>query len=284
MTDAGVEIDIQHLQTWIGHEEISQGLVGGDLVARFSATLDHPAPDLRQGEVAPQLIHFCLGQAPVRTSGLSEDGHPQRGGFLPPVPLPRRMWAAGDLRFHRDLRIGDTVRRVSRVADVSLKLGKSGALCFVQVEHALDVDGERAIEEKQTIVYRGMSDAASSKQPASADLGQHRREMKASPALLFRYSAVTFNSHRIHYDRRHATETEGYPGLVVHGPLQATLLLHFATELGGRRPATFSFRSLSPLFERDRMALHASEDKDGLKLWTAAENGPIAMDARVEWQ
>jgi 3-methylfumaryl-CoA hydratase len=276
-------LDIDRLRSWIGREEESRGFITSELVAKFNATFDRPSAEVQENDVAPQLIHFCLGQPAARMSDLGLDGHPQRGGFLPPVPLPRRMWAGGSFHFHRHLRVGDSVRRVSRVAGVSLKEGTSGPLCFVNVEHVLDVDGELAVEENQTIVYRGMG-AEAKRQPIPAAEGQRRRRVDASSVLLFRYSALTFNGHRIHYDNRHATEVEGYPGLVVHGPLQATFLLDFAAELRGRRPTAFKFRSLSPLFDGGPCILHAREDGERLNLWTAAENGPVAMEARAEWQ
>jgi 3-methylfumaryl-CoA hydratase len=277
------ELDVDHLRSWIGREEVANDIVTADLVRKFHATLDLPGRTPEVGDAAPRLIHFCLAQPAAPTAALGEDGHPRRGGFLPPVPLPRRMWAGGGLSFDRELRVGDAVRRVSRIADVVPKSGRTGLLCFVTVKHAVEVDGEAVLDERQDIVYRGLDSSESSKAPPPAEPGRHQRRLTASAPLLFRYSALTFNGHRIHYDRRYVTEVEHYPGLIVHGPLQATLLLNYSTELHGSPPAKFAFRSASPLFDDDAFVLHADEDGSKLKLWTARENGPVAMTAEAEW-
>jgi 3-methylfumaryl-CoA hydratase len=270
-------LDDAHLRGWIGRMEAADDVVTSDLVRKFRATLDLPTPGGEAAAIAPPLIHFCLAQPAAPTAALGPDGHPARGGFLPPVPLPRRMWAGGEIRFHGDLRVGDAVRRVSRIADVALKQGRTGALCFVTVEHRILVDGRTAVEERQDLVYRGLTGGVPEAPPAPH--GEHVRPLVASQPLLFRYSALTFNGHRIHYDRRHAIEAEGYPGLVVHGPLQATLLAHFAAEILGRPLGRFVFRSTGTLFDDDRAALHAAAETDRLRLWTAREGGPIAMSA-----
>ena len=280
---AAAELKIDRLRAWIGREDMATDLVSAELVRRFRATFDQPPDDLQPGRVAPRLLHFCLGQPAAPTGRLSEDGHPQRGGFLPPVPLPRRMWAGGSLVFHDDLRIGDTMRRVSRIVDLALKNGRSGALCFVTVKHEIDVGGRPILSETQEIVYRGPDGGEAKKAPSPAAEGRHRCRVDPSSPFLFRYSALTFNGHRIHYDHPYATEVEGYPGLVVHGPLQATLLLNFATGIRGTAPVRFSFRSLSPLFDNEALHLHAEEDSGRLKLWTARAGGPPAMTADAAW-
>lgn len=276
-------IDISHLRTWIGSEHVASDLVSPELVHRLRATLDQTTADLRPGNPAPRLIHFCLGPPAAPMSELGPDGHPARGGFLPPVPLPRRMWAGGAFTFHREISVGDMVRRTSRVSDVVVKEGRTGPLCFVTVAHRIEVDGTAAIEERQDIVYREADTGAPGKAPPPAERGMHRREVGVSSTLLFRYSALTFNGHRIHYDRRYATDVENYPGLVVHGPIQATWLQNFATEIRGSAPAFFSFRSLTALFDDDRVFLHAADDGERLKLWTARDGGPVAMMAEASW-
>lgn len=276
-------LNIDYLRSWIGREEVAEDVVTADLVRKFKATLDLPGGPPQIGGVAPRLIHFCLAQPAAPTAALGPDGHPRRGGFLPPVPLPRRMWAGGNVTFRDDLRVRDAVRRVSRIADVVAKEGRTGLLCFVTVEHTIAAEGKPLLQERQDIVYRGLDSGGAKAAPAPAESGRHQRRVDASPPLLFRYSALTFNGHRIHYDRRYVTEVEGYPGLIVHGPLQATLLLHFAAEIHGAPPTRFDFRSLSPLFDDDGMMLHAEENGDGLKLWTARENGPVAMAAEAGW-
>jgi 3-methylfumaryl-CoA hydratase len=281
MTDAN-NFDVDHLRSWIGREDQAGDVMTADLVRRFRATFDLPGEIPQNGDIAPRLIHFCLAQPAAPTSTLGDDGHPQRGGFLPPVPLPRRMWAGGSLSFHRDLRVGDLVRRVSRIADVVLKEGRTGPLCFVTVEHVIEADGQLVLNETQNIVYRGLDDGAPAKAAEPAKAGMSQRRIVATDPLLFRYSALTFNGHRIHYDRRYVTEVERYPGLVVHGPMQATLLLNYATELRGSAPSNFAFRSLSPLFDGE-FFLRADDTSGPLKLWTARENGPVAMAAEAIW-
>lgn len=277
-------LDIERLRGWIGREETVSQIVGEDLARKYHATFDLAGEAPKAGEIVPRLIHFCLTQPAAPTARLGEDGHPQRGEFLPPVPLPRRMWAGGSVLFHGDLRVGDRTRRRSRIEDVMLKQGRSGALCFVTVRHRIDVNGAPVLEETQDIVYREAdAPGAAHKLQKPAEPGVHRKPMRADPPLLFRYSALTFNSHRIHYDRRYAMAVEGYPGLVIHGPLQAALLAHYATELHGTPPKRFGFRGMSPLFDEDAFALHAVEEGDRLKLWTARDGGPIGMMAEAAW-
>jgi 3-methylfumaryl-CoA hydratase len=282
MTDASSPLDIAHLRGWIGTEDIGTDIVSADLARKYHAMLDHPGAPPQPGEVVPRLMHFCLAQPAAPTAGLGADGHPARGGFLPPVPLPRRMWAGGSLTFHADLKVGDIVRRVSRIDDVVIKEGRTGTLCFVTVQHRLEANGGLAVEERQDLVYReAAAPAAAAKAPPAAEQGAWQRAMTASPPLLFRYSALTFNGHRIHYDRRYASEVEGYPGLVVHGPLQAAWLIGFAGELRGSPPKHFNFRGLAPVFDGDAFSLHATERDGRLKLWTARQDGPVCMQAEA---
>lgn len=276
------ELEIEHLRGWIGREEVSDDVLSEDLAKKYHATLEMPGDPPGLGEVAPRLIHFCLAQPAVRTSALGPDGHPRRGGFLPPVALPRRMWAGGRLTFLGDLRVGDPIQRRSRIVDVALKQGRTGPLCFVAVEHQIWVDEQIKLTEIQDIVYRGL-DASRGNAPLAAERGEHERSVEGSAPVLFRYSALTFNGHRIHYDRRYVTEVEGYPGLVVHGPLQATWLFNYASELKGAPPSRFVFRGLSPLFDGEAVLLNARADGEGLKLWTAREGGPVAMAAEAGW-
>jgi 3-methylfumaryl-CoA hydratase len=275
-------IDIAHLQTWVGREERVADMVSADLARKFQATLGLEGAPPGVGEPAPPLIHFCLGQPAASITELGPDGHPALGGFLPPVPLPRRMWAGGRIVFHGHLKVGDMATRISRIADVTLKEGSTGSLCFVTVEHAVEVGSQRVLEERQDIVYRGVQ-AGPAKPAEPAIEGVHRLPLDTSPTTLFRYSALTFNGHRIHYDRRYAMEVEGYPGLVVHGPIQASQLLHFATHLRSCPPQTFAFRSQSPLFDDDACFLHAQERGGMMRLWTARQGGPVAMSAEASW-
>ncbi|MDO5657503.1 MAG: MaoC family dehydratase N-terminal domain-containing protein [Paracoccus sp. (in: a-proteobacteria)] len=272
--------DIDHLRQWIGTTEQATEQLTPAFVDRFNATFD-VAGAARAGDIAPLMIHLCLAPPAVPTSALGPDGHPERGGFLPPVPLPRRMWAGGAFEFQGQIKVGETVTRRSEIRDVTLKQGRSGKLCFVTVEHRFTAEGRPALTERQDIVYREAATHAPA--PASAPPGQYRESITPSAALLFRYSALTFNGHRIHYDAPYSREVEGYPGLIVHGPLQASLLVRFAARLRGTPPAHFAFRSLSTLFDDADFTLNASDDGAGLRLWTCYENGPVAMEAVATW-
>lgn len=275
-------VDVDAMRAWIGREETVSDVVSEDLARKVAATFGTSVSGVRESGILPPLAHFCLGQTAVTTGLLGSDGHPQKGGFLPDVPLPRRMWAGGQVTFHADLRVGDGVTRTSKIADLQYKHGRSGALVFVTVEHSIRAGAGTVVEETQDIVFR---EAAAPNTPAptaaAAPEGRHREQIDVSSILLFRYSALTFNSHRIHYDRRYAMAEEGYPGLVVHGPLQATLLAIFAETLGNARLKSFSFRSQSALYDLDPLVMHASEDETGLSLWTAHPGGPIAMSAKA---
>jgi 3-methylfumaryl-CoA hydratase len=277
-------VDIEHLRTWIGREERQADVAAPAPLAGLAALLDHETPPWADGEVPP-LGHWLYFLPRAPQSELGEDGHPKRGGFLPPVPLPRRMWAGGELRFHRPIPIGAAIERVSTVADVTAKAGASGEMVFVTVRHAVHAEGTLAIEERHDIVYRG---PAAPGGPATAAAGEARaaevsREMLAGPVALFRYSALTFNGHRIHYDRDYARGEEGYPGLVVHGPLTATLLLDlYLRERPGAAVRGFSFRARSPLFDIAPFALNLARVENGAELWAADAGGRVAMTARVD--
>jgi len=282
-----MSLDIDHLRGWIGREDSASEVLSPVLVRQFNATFNRTfGTDI--GDPAPPLIHFCLAQPSVPTAELGPDGHAARGGFLPPVPLPRRMWAGGAFSFRGDIEVGDEVKRRSTVTDVVLKQGRTGPLCFVTVEHEVSANGRPVLTERQDIVYR---EAPAKDRPAAkpagepAPPGERSTQITPSAAYLFRYSAMTFNGHRIHYDKDYVRDIEGYPGLIVHGPLQATLLCQFAADLKGERPVTFSFRSIGTIFDTDDFTLNAAHDgKDGaLRLWTAQLGGPVAMEATASW-
>ena len=272
-------LDIDHLRGWIGREQTQSERLTETIVRQFNATFDRDADTDR----APLLIHLCLAQPIAPMSELGRDGHPALGGFLPPVSLPRRMWAGGAFTFHGPVQVGEDVTRRSVISDVQLKEGRSGTLCFVTVDHEVTADGRPVLSERQDIVYRDVDKGLPAKTPPLAPQGEHQKPVDPTPTLLFRYSALTFNGHRIHYDRTFCTEDEGYPGLVVHGPMQATQLCQFAADLRGTPPTRFRFRSLSPLFDTAGYALHARDTEDGMALWTARDGGPVAMEALAEW-
>lgn len=279
-------MDMPDLSAWVGRTETKRDVVTDGLVERFVATL---GAKLAGHEPPPTLgLHWCLAPPAVPEEETGPDGHPARGGFLPPVPLPRRMWAGGRITFHDLLRAGDEVVRASRIADVKSKQGRTGPLCFVAVDHVYTTARGPLVEERQDIVYR---EAPSTPQPlageqASADQpGDVTAEIAATTLLLFRYSALTFNGHRIHYDRAHATEVEFYPGLVVHGPLQATYAYRLAAALDARRPLKrFSYRGVSPLIQGDTFRVRARrEGADAARLSVIAADGRETMTGQAEW-
>jgi 3-methylfumaryl-CoA hydratase len=277
-------LNTDHLRTWIGKQEILLDQVTRFPIAALSATLDRDDPAPQIGDELPPLWHWLYFLPTARQSMLGPDGHPARGGFLPPVPLPRRMWAGGRLMFHQPLRVGETITRVSTVQDVTVKHGRNGALCFVLVRHDISGGGGLALVEEHDIVYRdapqpGEAPAA----PKSTPIGDiWRRDIQPTDPLLFRYSALTFNSHRIHYDRRYVTETEGYPGLIVHGPLIATLLIDLLRRNTGQAVKSFRFRAISPLFDIAPFSVHGAPDGQGnVALWARSAEGNLAMEAEA---
>jgi len=277
-------IDVEALQRWIGRTERGADIVGRFPVAALSATLDRADPPPRDGDPLPPLWHWLYFLPLYRHSEAGPDGHSARGGFLPPVELPRRMWAGSRMQFARPLRVGERAKRVSTVVDVTHKTGRSGELVFVVVRHELTGDAGPALTEEHDIVYREAprpGDAPTAAQPAPPE-AEWSREIAPDPLLLFRYSALTFNGHRIHYDRRYCTEVEGYPGLVVHGPLLATLLLDLLRRERPDAPvASFRFRALSPIFDIAPFTVCGMPEPDdrAIRLWVRGPEGTLAMDA-----
>ncbi|MCJ2053008.1 MaoC family dehydratase N-terminal domain-containing protein [Methylobacterium sp. J-070] len=238
------------LAAWIGRTRDSSDLITPRLMAEFRATFAPNLAPVPEGIAWPAL-HWCLAPESPPADALGPDGHAAKGGFLPPVPLPRRMWAGGSIETLGDLREGERVTRTETVRDVAFKEGRSGTLCFVTVDHAVATDRGVAIRERQDIVYREAAAAqtGTAVDPERDDPAAYQAvwAVSATPTLLFRYSAMTFNGHRFHYDRPYATQVEGYADLVVHGPMQATLLMNLAASLLGRVPPRFRYRGVSPM-------------------------------------
>lgn len=246
------------------------------LAARYAATFDRPAR-----ETGPQGIHWCLTTPEAATASLGPDGHPAQDDY---PGLPRRMWASSDVTFHAPIPVGAAVIRTSRLADSTEKSGKSGRLMFVTVAHDITANGAPAVSERQSIVYREPARPGAAPPPPGPLLADRtwdwKRALTPDETLLFRYSALTFNSHRIHYDRPYAMHEEGYPGLVVHGPLMASLLLDLADrELGPDRLASFSFRAVSPAFVGAPMTLLGGRDGDRVDLAIAGPDNAMIMQA-----
>lgn len=239
---------------------------------------------LNDGDALPPLWHFITHLTSVPLGGLGRDGHPRRGRFLPPVALPRRMWAGGRLTFDADLRLGEEVEKTSTIDKIAMKNGRTGSLCFVTVKHELVAGGDVCVTEEQDLVYReDPAPDALKPEPMPAPSGaQFSQIVTPSEVMLFRYSALTFNSHRIHYDRDYARSVEGYPNLVFHGPLTATLLADLAVTETGQRLAAFSFRALSPLFDTEPFTISGRRDGQSVELWATTPAGGLAMQANAE--
>lgn len=271
-------------KAWIGRTEAAADVITARLETSLRALFDRPGIAVAEGNAAMPTAHWCLTPPIAPAHEIGDDGHPRRGGFLPPVPLPRRMWAGGEITFLEPLRVGDGVERRSRVDDVAVKKGRSGTLCFVTVRHVYSTRRGPAIEERQDIVYRDADQAGSAQTgtPAIPE-PQWSRPWRFDEVSLFRYSALTFNGHRIHYDYPYATGIEGYPGLVVHGPLQASLLVNLACEVRGSAPRTFGYRGLRPLFAPAAVQIEGHESPEGLDLWIRDEAGFVTMKGLATW-
>ena len=275
-------------EAWIGREELSTERILGSVVKAFAATLDLERSP-QAGEPLPPGGQWLFFNPVARRSELGPDGHPRRGGFLPPIELPRRMWAGSRIRYLADLPIEAQAHRHSRILKIENKTGKRGALWFVTVQHTITCDGVPCISEEQDIVYREATPIGAPPGPAPTPhdgVPQWSRSVAPDTTLLFRYSALTFNGHRIHYDLAYARGEEGYPDLVVHGPLTATLLQQFALEQGAGRPlARFDFRGVTPLFVQRPFKLEGRQLEDGtLAVWARGPDGELAMSATAAFR
>lgn len=275
------------MQPGVGHDgtQIAADVIALDRATAFAATLDldrHPVA----GDALPPLWHWLYFWSVARQSELGHDGHPLKGGFLPDLGLPRRMWAGGRVVFENPLPIGEAAVRTSRVLSVEHKEGRSGPLGFVTVEHLIESGGTVAIREEHDIVYRGAVEpgAAAPAPKAAPDGAQWQRDITPDEVLLFRYSALTFNGHRIHYDRTYAREIEGYPDLVVHGPLISTLLLDLVPRaLPGATVREYAYRAVRPTFLGNTFSVcgRVAEDGKTIDLWAKDHDGWLTMSARA---
>ncbi|MBI1205797.1 MAG: acyl-CoA dehydrogenase [Azospirillum sp.] len=273
------------LTDWIGATELREEEITLAPALAALATLDDTTTTLEPGSPLPWLWQwfYFLPRAPM--SGVGRDGHPKRGGFLPPVTLPRRMFAGARMAFHQPLVIGKPAQRLGTIKDVSEKSGSTGKLVFVKVGYRFSQDGQLCIEEEQDIVYREAGGRTPAPVPApfaALPEASLSRVITPDPVLLFRFSALTFNSHRIHYDRPYATTEEGYPGLVVHGPLTAVMLMDMVRRSGGPTLKGFSFRGRAPLFDLAPFRLVGRADEGKIALEAQAPDGAIAMTATAE--
>ncbi len=277
-------IDLDYLRTWIGTSRTDEDLISVRHALLMAATIDYTATEnICDGECLPPLWHWTYFLEGVPARELGPDGHPARGGFMPPVPLPNRMWAGGRVAFISPVIIGTTVRKESTILKVDHKRGRSGDLVFVTVLHELkSLQGDLLIREEQDIVYK---DSTASGQnagiPAAAPAAQYTRTYTPTSTMLFRYSALTFNGHRIHYDQDYCRKIEGYQNLVIHGPLNATMLAGYAEETGGKGLRDFSYRGLSPALLGDSITLHATVLDDRITLAALLSSGTACMQAEA---
>lgn len=274
---------------WIGRKESLEEEISAQRVAALAATLDIEHPPLGGQPLPPGWQWLFFNPFVIRRK-LGEDGHPQRGGFLPPIELPRRMWAGSRIQYLASVLVGDLATRSSLITKIENKVGKRGSLWFVTVQHTISQNGQSCIVEEQDIVYREAAAPGNAPAPVVVPPRYDREptvSQRVTPdtTLLFRYSALTSNGHRIHYDQAYAREVEAYPDLVVHGPLTATLLQQFALSLGQGKPlARFEFRGVSPLFVSDSFSLEsAAADGSKLDLWARGPHGELAMSAVAEF-
>ncbi len=274
------------LQDWIGREEAVADVLALGPARALAALLDRDPGWIRPGAPLPSLWHWAYLRAPAPASRLGPDGHARTGEFLPPVPLPRRMWAGGRLRFHHPLLLGEAARRVSTVSAIEEKQGRGGRFFLVTVQHRILAGGSVAVEEEQDLAYREARSREDIRKPAAASSPELPAPawsdvVPATPVLLFRFSALTLNGHRIHYDRSYATEVEGYPDLVVHAPLLALLLLDAAERRLGRPPAAYDYRARTPLFAGEAIRIEGAQEEGGAVVWARGVDGRMAMTGEV---
>jgi 3-methylfumaryl-CoA hydratase len=277
---------------WLGRREETQDVCALPLVRRLAALLDQDPARLRTGDALPEGWHMILFTPETRQSALGSDGHAGGGDFLPPPPLPRRMLGGRRTRFAAPIRIGDEMKRVSEVTGFEEKSGRSGKLVIVTLRHSIGpVDGDAAVIEEQDIIYREPASPAAKAEGAKAEGAAAEepraepvatRDFRPDPVLLFRYSAVTFNGHRIHYDAPYATGTEGYPGLIVNGGLTALLALELGKQAMGRAPVAMQVRNRRPLICDRPARLCAAPAEAGFALWAEDDKGRVALEASIK--
>ncbi len=282
MTNESYTNDLDTLSQWVGRSEQHAEVISTSWCRKMEQTLGREAV-LVDGDVLPPLWHFITHLGSVPLAELDRDGHPRRGAFLPPVALPRRMWASGRIEFDGDLRLGEEVTKTSTIDNVEMKTGRTGRLCFVTVRHELAAGGVVRIREVQDLVYRDDPVAGAAQRDPRPAPNDAEIELTVTPTevMMFRYSALTFNAHRIHYDRGYARDVEGYRGLVVHGPLTATMLAEMAEVETGQKLVSFSFRGLSPLFDNEALIMGAKRNNVGMDLWASGPQGQLAMQAEA---
>ena len=280
------KVDIDHLRKWIGKIDNVTDYVTPIVEQRYRATLNMDLGNPKDGEPVTSGLHWMLGWNLVKNDELGVDSHPALGEFLPPVPLPRRMWAGSEIKVLNPIRVGDKVVKQSTVADIQVKEGRTGLLCFVTAEYNFLVNDEVTINEKHNIVYRDISKSGggsgySKEIPERADLSE---KIFMHPTILFRYSAIGFVGHRIHYDHPYTVNEENYPGLIVHGPLQATYLLRAAEKLMGKQVKSFTHKVMAPVFANSEYMVGVDKMDDGsVSCWGATKEFGVTMRAEAKF-
>ena len=280
------KVDIDHLRKWIGKIDNVTDYVTPIVEQRYRATLNMDIGNPKDGDPVTSGLHWMLGWNLVKNDELGVDSHPALGEFLPPVPLPRRMWAGSEIKVLKPIRVGDKVIKQSTVADIQVKEGRTGLLCFVTAEYNFLVNNEVTINEKHNIVYRDISKSGggsgySKDIPQKADLSE---KIFMHPTILFRYSAIGFVGHRIHYDHPYTVNEENYPGLIVHGPLQATYLLRAAEKLMGKPVKSFTHKVMAPVFANSEYMVGADKMDDGsVSCWGATKEFGVTMRAEAKF-
>ena len=280
------KVDIDHLRKWIGKIDNVTDYVTPIVEQRYRATLNMDIGNPKDGEPVTSGLHWMLGWNLVKNDELGVDSHPALGEFLPPVPLPRRMWAGSEIKVLKPIRVGDKVVKQSTVADIQVKEGRTGLLCFVTAEYNFLVNNEVTINEKHNIVYRDISKSGggsgySKEIPERADLSE---KIFMHPTILFRYSAIGFVGHRIHYDHPYTVNEENYPGLIVHGPLQATYLLRAAEKLMGKQVKSFTHKVMAPVFANSEYMVGVDKMDDGsVSCWGATKEFGVTMRAEAKF-
>lgn len=276
-------IDLQHLRQWIGKTHVDHDVLSSRHARLMAATLGIPQSDLVSGYPLPPLWHWLYFLDGLPPEELGRDGHPARGGFLPPVPLPNRMWAGGQLEFKKALPLDGSVEKRSSIVSIEYKRGRSGDLVFVTVLHEILHAGEVAISEHHDIVYKEATPVDSNKPFAAMPQANHSFEMLPTSTTLFRYSALTFNGHRIHYDADYCRDVENYTSQVIHGPLSATLLAGYAERIAGKPVKLFNYRGVRPALLGVTLTLNAVHEGDDLLLWVSLPDGAASMQARASF-
>jgi 3-methylfumaryl-CoA hydratase len=287
-TESGAALNLDDLKRHVGSKDVTTDVVTAAQANLLRLAFGRPEPEFKDGDVLPPGWHVIYFTPRVAAADLRPDGTPARSALMPDMPLPRRMFAGQTFRFHRPVRIGQTLRNETELTDIALKRGATGTLVFTTVVSRISGPDGLAIEDERLIVYReevkaGDRNQAPRREPVPADASWHRT-VTPDPILLFRFSALTFNSHRIHYDIEWATKVEGYPALVVHGPLTQTLLIDFARDhAGGRAFTKFATQARAPLFDGAPFELRGRPGARGCELWAVTPEGTVAMSAQVEF-